>query len=55
MKEIWIVEYCENVGEYSEYSEVQGAFATRELAEKYVDEQAIPELYCITQTSYYYE
>ena len=53
MKKIWIVEYCENVGEDSEYFEIQGAFATRELAEKYVYEQAIPDLYYITQTFYY--
>ena len=53
MKKIWIVEYCENVGEDSEYSEIQAAFATRELAEKYVDGQPCPDMYYISQTNFY--
>lgn len=36
MKTIWIVEYCENVDDDSPFI-LQCAFATRELAEKYVD------------------
>lgn len=52
MKTIWIVEYCENIDEDSPF-ELQGAFATRELAEKYVDEQNEPDMYYISQTNYY--
>lgn len=55
MKEIWIVEYCENFDDCSEYVEIQGAFATRELAEKFVNEQYDPDMYYISQTFYYYE
>lgn len=53
MKEIWIVEYCENLGDASPFI-LKGAFATRELAEKYIDEQVYPsDMYYISKTKYY--
>lgn len=52
MKTIWIVEFCENVDDDSPFI-LQCAFATRELAEKFVDEQDDPDMFYISQTNYH--
>ena len=52
MKQIWIVEYCENVDDDSPFI-LQCAFATRELAEEYIDRQDEPDLYYLSTTFYF--
>lgn len=51
MKEIWIVEYCD-INCDLQFT-LKGAFATRELAEKYIDKQPYySDLYRISKTFY---
>lgn len=52
MKDIWLVEYCEDFDDNSPFI-LKGAFATEELAAEYIDAQSDPENYYTSKTVYY--